>query len=50
MPGTAFRATALSALMLSAATPASAQSIADFYRGKTVNVYIGVGEIGRAHV
>jgi tripartite-type tricarboxylate transporter receptor subunit TctC len=30
-------------LLASAAVPAQAQSVADFYRGKTVNVLIGVG-------
>jgi tripartite-type tricarboxylate transporter receptor subunit TctC len=30
-------------VLLSAAHGAQAQSVADFYRGKTVNVYIGVG-------
>ena len=36
------------ALMLACATPCVAQSdpVADFYRGKTVNVYIGVGAGG----
>ena len=35
----------LAALIVAAALPAAAQaqSVADFYRGKTVNVYIGVG-------
>ena len=32
--------------LLCAASPASAQSVAEFYRGKTVNVYIGVGAGG----
>ena len=30
-------------LLAAAATPAQAQSVADFYKGKTVNVLIGVG-------
>src|SRR5258705_10623591 len=30
-------------LLLASAATASAQSVADFYRGKTVNVLIGVG-------
>src|SRR5262245_22137403 len=46
MPKTAFRLAILSALTLCAAAPASAQSVAEFYRGKTVNVYIGVGTGG----
>jgi tripartite-type tricarboxylate transporter receptor subunit TctC len=34
---------ALILTLLAAAMPAHADSIADFYRGKTVNVFIGVG-------
>src|SRR3954452_17521704 len=33
----------IGALLLASASPAHAQSVADFYRGKTVNVLIGVG-------
>jgi tripartite-type tricarboxylate transporter receptor subunit TctC len=36
----------LGMLLAAAAQPASADAIADFYRGKTVNVYIGVGAGG----
>jgi tripartite-type tricarboxylate transporter receptor subunit TctC len=39
-----FRTTMIAALLTGgAAVPAQAQSVADFYRGKTVNVLIGVG-------
>src|SRR5215475_7527780 len=40
-----FSATVWAGLLLasSAALPAQGQSVADFYRGKTVNVLIGVG-------
>ncbi len=37
------RAAATAALGVLLAAPASAQSVADFYKGKTVNVLIGVG-------
>jgi tripartite-type tricarboxylate transporter receptor subunit TctC len=33
----------VAAALLAAATPAQAQSVADFYRGKTINLLIGVG-------
>ena len=33
------------ALILAGALPVSAQSVADFYRGKTINVLIGVGVV-----
>ena len=46
MAGSVFRSTMVSVLALCAASPASAQSVAEFYRGKTVNVYIGVGAGG----
>ncbi|MFN3891013.1 MAG: Bug family tripartite tricarboxylate transporter substrate binding protein [Beijerinckiaceae bacterium] len=41
--GTIVRAAAAAAFATLAAAPACAQSVADFYKGKTVNVLIGVG-------
>ena len=40
---TAWQATACATLLVAGALPAQAQSVAEFYRGKTVNVLIGVG-------
>src|SRR5215472_18163468 len=34
------------ALILAGALPASAQSVADFYRGKTLHILVGYGEGG----